>query len=562
MINCKDKKLRHWSSYVTEGWGLVFNTFTYHNAGYIKNWYLSSTNRTFKGITINELINTFDNLIKEYNLKRSTENNEDLLVVYTDNLPKVFGFLENYGAEYDIDRYFHFMKHIEIRPCWYDTLEDSRDIAIWAQYLIDNVFVPDKYFYITPTQIPRKRMKSLRKRLDDNTVENLFPKSFESYNLLREAFFGGILYVPHPGKIITEPLIEIDLKSAYIFCMIIEKHCMSTKVEVNPDDWEYYLTSANKASFGRYRIKYSSYTKKISCFKNYKGEKLQRGEDIEDLFTLTDVDLKIMIENVTIHNIECLWLYEYELDFVPKYVRDMVVADFIKKEELKLGDDNEATKLQKIIVNAEGYGDSCRNCTSKVEFDSISKDANLAPQWGVWSTSYCRRLLLGLGKLLDGWYYSATDSIYCKDTEENVEIINKFNEETRKKTKAFCDKFGYDYEKLKDLGCFIIKTKISKFKAFGANTYMYTTEDGEIVLKASGCPKKYRKGLTEEQKEALYLSEYIPVGETVRHYSNHDFTECDIDGIHYESNGSYYDIVYTGLIADYVVLKEMEIKNS
>lgn len=564
MIKCQDKKKCNWSNYVTEGWGLVLDTFTYDDAGYIKTWTLcSSEGEEYSGTTIPDLLAVIKNLKSSYGLITKDKHTKDILVIYTDDITKLYWFLKNYDViSEEFTFYFQILENVEFRGCWYDDLESAKEIADWSKFMIDSVFGPDKYFYITPNQIPRRRMQKARKKLKDTTASDIYPTSFDFYKIMRKAFFGGILYVPYPNLIIKDPMIEIDLKSAYIYCMLIEKHCMSCATKCDPTNWEYYLESLTRASFGKYRIKYTSITNKISCYKNGDGEKLVKGEGIEDTFYFTNIDLKIFIENTMIHSVECEYLYEFDLDYLPNYVRDEVVDEYTKKELVKITNpDSDEERIQKIIVNGE-YGDTSRDWTaSRKSFKQDRDNANMAPQWGIWTTSYCKRLLLTLGNQLDGWFYSATDSIYCLNTEENLEKIDAFNSNIRKKIKVFCDKFGYDYDSLKDLGTFVVKTYIKKFKAFGPNTYIYTKTDGEVIIKASGCSKKFRNGLSEEEKEALYDSDYVPVGRKVRHHHTDEKTSCTINGTVYESNGSYYTLEFKGVMADYMNLIDNLINN-
>ena len=58
--------------------------------------------------------------------------------------------------------------------------------------------------------------------------------------------------------------------------------------------------------------------------------------------------------------------------------------------------------------------------------------------------------------------YSDTDSIYCEDNNHNAIIIDEYNAEAERKVKAYCDKFGAYFDKLKDLGKFMFKKSIKK----------------------------------------------------------------------------------------------------
>ena len=586
MLLVKDKKIGHFSNYVTEGYGLHIDSFTYGKAGYVKEWKLSNTMREWTGNTIPELLDTLKSLKSQYDLKTTIKKGKkrdteyrDLLVIFTDDLNLVKCFLYNYGLTDEFKFYFQILDNIEIRECWYDNVNTAKGLADYAQFMIDELFVPAKFFFITPNQVFRKTIQRVRKSVKCTIAEQIYPKSYFEYQTLKKGYFGGILYSWY-DKIIYDPMLGLDIKSAYIYCMLVCKHCMSERVEVDTKYWEYYLSSKNKASFGKYKIRYTAFREEtkalISCYKNADITSCQVGVDVEDTFILTNIDLKIFLDNVDVHYVECIYLYEYDLDYLPAYVRDELVLDFCLKEEYskKYGKKHPKTKIQKIKLNG-GYGETVRKW-DRNEYDEDKKDPNMAPQWGVWTTSYCKRLLIELATQLDGWYYSATDSIYCLDTPENRDALFNYNSRIRNNVKVFCDKFGYDYNALQDLGSFVIEKEIEQFRAFGPNQYMYTTiakdEDGNIILdkdgnivketmiKASGCNKEYLHNLTEEQKRKLYFANHIPVGRVFRYSFNPEVTRCEINGTIYESNGSYCIKQYDGIVAEFVVLGESAIR--
>ena len=107
------------------------------------------------------------------------------------------------------------------------------------------------------------------------------------------------------------------------------------------------------------------------------------------------------------------------------------------------------------------------------------------PLWGVYTLSYTKQLVFELATQLVGWRYSDTDSIYCDDTPENRAKLEAFNSKIRAEVKQFCDKFGYDYNILQDLGTFKKEAEIVKFRSFGVKMYAYRkvelNDEGKIV---------------------------------------------------------------------------------
>lgn len=475
---------RNWHIYGETGIGFTMDIESFEDYGEIRNWEISIyPNYSKKGTDLIEIIQFLQQIIKEKDLKHHTKFTKDLIIIYTDNLDKIKGFFHKYITDLFENLYIEVLDFFEFRDInrW-KNLNNSKEIANYAQYLIDNYFIPDKYFYITPNQIPRRRLKKSCKLSGDLTAMEIFPISFDQYKTFRKALFGGICYVPYKNLVITDPIMCLDLKSAYIYDLLIEKHCKTCFRLTDEANYEFYLESNAKTSIGNYTIKYKANTCKIHCFKDIDGNNFEKGEFIVNT-TLTNIDLKILIELCDEIEIKCNWLYDCELDYLPKYMRDVIVEEFVKKEKLK-NLDKEKYDRQKQIVNGI-FGDCIRKYDESL-YNDMYAHTYLAPQWGIWCTSYARKNLLDLALKVKGWVYSDTDSIYCFDTPENRELVTKFNTKIRKNIENFCKLFDYDYEILKNLGTFEIEKEIVKFRAITQKVYMYETKDGEFKLVAAG----------------------------------------------------------------------------
>lgn len=509
-ITIKDKGNRNVSVYKTAGCGLSLEIENdYKNLrGVIKNWTLNIYGeQLYNADSFDKLLSILQKIITDLDLKQYSLVKKDILVIYIDNLDKIRGFFEDYITD-DFTHYVQVFNFIEFRDIstWNDELHNAAEIAEYAQFLIDNVFVPQKYFFLTPNQQVRKRIAKAAKKAGSNIAKTLFPDQYE-YEYLRAGLFGGICYCPFPNLDKKEPIIEIDLDSAYIWSFLTQKHIMSKLYRVDTKNVNDYLSIRDKVSFGRYKLKFNCNTLKVGCYKDMYGNPVHLGLN-EGTFILSSIDLKILSDLVNMINVECESLYEAELDYLPEYIRDILIDEYVKKEELKLtlGSKDRRTMLQKVRVNGI-YGDSIRRYDSTLEVKRAGDKATMIPQWGILTTAYTKLVLLGLGLQLDGWYYSDTDSIYCKDTPKNRELIEKFNESIREETKEFCDRFGYDFDKLKNLGTFQIKNEIQRFKALGNKIYMYSTGD-EVKLKAAGSTQT-----TVKKDDTLFNLKKIPVGE-------------------------------------------------
>lgn len=493
-----------WTEYIEDGYGLTIDATYENDKGTITSWELSKApDVTYHGSTKDEFLELLDELIHTLNLKKYEDKKckKDLVVIYTDNIEKILGFFTSELTDRFSDIYCEIKDYFEFRSIekWKKLEHDSMQIAKCAEFLIHTLFIPNKYFFLTPQQIPRRAISKACKNSKDTTAKKIFPVSLDDFSRMRKALFGGIVYLPYRDIIITEQLLCLDLTSAYIYDLLIEKHCSSAFERVDTSTWEYYTESKNKTSLGMYNIKYSCATQKIHCFKSVDGEHFETGIHTVKCI-MTSIDLKIFLELANVEEITCEWLYECDIDTLPQYMLDEIVKQYEKKVDLV--EDKKAYTLQKRVVNSI-FGDCITKIESKEAFESAKRAPSVAPQWGIWCTSYAKKNLLELGMKVEGWVYSDTDSIYCFDTEENRKLLEEYNQRRREKVKAFCDKYGYDFEKLKDLGSFKIEKTIKKFRAISQKVYMYETTEGEFKLTAAGLDQttiKVSKELFEKKK--------------------------------------------------------------
>lgn len=564
MLKIVDKAWGNHSHYYTNGFGLTFDCFTYENHGYIKGWEFSSDSDTVGGKTVDEFLDVLREYLANYKFQ-NTEHMCEKMVIYTDNILAIYGFVKPFTSDAFYQNKvkllnFTLLDHFEIRTIlpFIDKAEDirkdlnlddsvslSRAMAIYAQKLIDEVFVPERHFYITPYQRQKHRIKKAYKASKSNVVKELTPVDYSGFKYLRLAYFAGLCYCPWPKKTFDvekgdEYILSADRISAYIYDFVVEKHCMGGHTRVDPSTWEYYLESEKKASIGTYRITYSLKSQKINCIKDTNEKNVKTGLHITDEFVLCNIDLKNFMSVATIEDIECISLREYKYGYLPKEIVDVFIQDYIKKEELK---NDLAFRLsqQKKLLNSN-YGNSMRKVYGETDeekeknYTQYKKDLAMAPQWGIFCCAYGRQKLLELGNSLTVWAYSDTDCARCAYTEENVKKIEEYNDRLRAKTKKFCEHFGYDYEKLKDLGTFRIEKVFKKFKANAKKQYMYTDVDGNFELVASGFDKE-----DKDIGEWLYDEEELDFGTTTFSRRSEEPSEIEINGVKYVSPyGSYY----------------------
>lgn len=550
-IDCVDKRKKNHSVYHTHIFALNIEFFTEEDAGFIENWSLYSIKYgLYGGDDLASLIKTLNHFIKTLQLEKRSEYSNDLIVVYTESLAVIRGFFKNYITE-DFPMYVDVLTHVEFRSFkpWNEGLSNIYEIAAAMQKIVDDVFVPNRFFYLTPNQKTRKLLDRACKKSGDETAKMLFPQNAFSYWRLKQALFGGLCYCPYPNLVIPHPMISIDLKSAYIYSLLIEKHCSKNLGEVDPVNYQYYMNNPYETSLGLYKIKYSTYSNIISCYKDTEGRNLESGEH-EVFIMMNDIDLSIFVNlpDVNIHNIECKFLQAFTKEQLPKYILDFLYEEYKKKSEIDEKKDPILYKMQKEVVNGI-YGNTIKKLTKEM-LNDLKSHAYLTPHYGIWTTSYTKSLLINLASKLEGWYYSDTDSAYALDTPKNNALIEQFNAEIRAKVRDFCDQFGYDYEVLKDLGTFKVEHRIKKFKALKRKEYLFTTEVKEIdpitgkevikdkiIVKAAGCSKE-EMPLVDE----LYKMKQLPIGTRKFGFMQPEYRRIVKNGRTYESDGSYYEV--------------------
>ncbi len=537
-IDCVDKRKMNHSVYYTHIFALDMKFFSHKDAGFVKEWSLYSIKHgLYGGDDVGSLINTFNRLIEELDLDRRSKYSCDFIVVYVDNLDVIRGFFKKYITE-NFPMYVDILDHVEFRSYkpWNKSLDTIEEIAATMQKIVDEVFVPNRYFYLTPNQKTRKLLDKACKKSGDVTAKELFPKNTFEYWRLKQALFGGLCYCPYSNLVIKHPMISIDLTSAYIYSLLIEKHCAKHLGEVDPKNYQYYMNNPYETSLGLYKIKYSTFSNIITCYKDMNGKNLESGEH-EVCIMMNDIDLNIFVNlpDVNVHDIECKFLQAFTKEQLPKYLLDFLYEEYKKKSEIDKEKDPILYKMQKEIVNGI-YGNTIKKLTQEMLKD-LKSHAYLSPHFGIWTTSYTKSLLIGLASKLEGWYYSDTDSAYALDTPKNNALIEQFNAEIRAKVRDFCDQYGYDYEVLKDLGTFNVEHRIKKFKALKRKEYLFTTVDDKIIVKAAGCSKE-EMPLTDD----LYKVSQLPIGTRTFGFLQPEYRKIVKDGKEYESDGSYYEI--------------------
>lgn len=492
-----DKAKKHHSVYIKDVYALdIFCTFNEKDQATIRNWNLIGPDKIYSGKTLDEFKHTLCTLIDKYLLKEYSDTcfYKDQIMIYTDNMDKAMGMLQ---AAFKITDIFKDDKQIKqftildyfiisMTGGWSDS-SDVVDIYNDMQQVMNTVFIPNGKVYLTPYQYNRKKLKAL------NRIPSVVPKNYGENKFWRSAYFGGAAFSKR-NITYNKPIIEYDRKSAYLYEYFMP-HLSGPLKEIDPDQWKRWIDNMEVTnSLGTYKIKFEMKHRLLNIF-NENDEPWQLNKIYDITINLLSIDLKLFLQCADIKSIECLTLYEYEVDMLPKAVIDHIVQCFLDKEKYK-------DLLHKKIANAN-YGSLCMDLDPK-RFRDLKEKPYYSPMWGYEIAAYARQHLYDCGKDLFGWVYSDTDSIFCMKTPENEVVINEYNNYMQKVIKKACEYYNLNFEMIKRIGLFKPEADIAKFIVRGVRTYAYVDTDGNFIQKASGmCPDSYNSIERWESDEDL-----------------------------------------------------------
>lgn len=440
--------------------------------------------------------------------------------------------------DYDIQRnHLTELTERELEYCANDVLI----LTEYYKYYIDNVIIPNNFFPITQTQLPRnevkKNWKLWKKGNKDRKkfVSRIYPKSKKEYDRdMNYLFRGGYTHAnaENANIVIRGKILHIDFTSSYPAVLL---HCYYPisafkRVDYKEEYLDKYcckLLVEFKDIEAKSAITYDSISKAV-----YKSDDCL--DDNGRLFSakkytayLTELDFKIYQKIYNYKSYNVIRCEIAERGKLPNYLIDTIIYYYSEKSKIKKygepkGKDKIRYEYCKRMVNSL-YGMMCTKINvmdlnyvddtyiqqvSDINWYRIKETAYLSPNWGIWCTAHARYNELDLiYKLIEinkteWYYYSDTDSHFCKDTEYIRNYIKEYNEKISELNKEYG-------ELLDDIGEFDLehspeKNPIYAFKTLGAKRYLIQT-DKAYEATIAGLPKKY----TDKEGKSHNLFEYF-----------------------------------------------------
>ena len=385
----------------------------------------------------------------------------------------------------------------------------------------------DNYFTIpyTSTGFVRRDVKKAMQRYNRNELQSLQP-NYDIYKLLRLAFRGGNTHCSrYYSNMIIENVSSYDRVSSYPDVQINKLFPMSPwiKEDVTAERAMRIIYKQKRAclmrvGFKNIRLKNPlwgcPYIAKHKCtvlgrHDNDNGRIL----DSDYLETvLTDIDLKIILEEYEYDEITFYEFYHCRYGKLPKPFREEVQKFYKLKTELKGVKGEELFYgLSKGKLNSL-YGmsvtNSCRRSIDYINDQFIERDedeeellmqsnkkAFLVYAHGVWTTAWARWELEEMMKVVgaDRFVYCDTDSVkFIDDGNVSFDAYNKSQKtDSMKNGGVAVAPDGKTYY----LGIAEYEGTYKRFASMGAKKYCYVDQDDKLHITIAGVGKK--KGAIE-----------------------------------------------------------------
>ncbi len=430
-----------------------------------------------------------------------------------------------------------------------------------------------------------------------NLVHSIDIQDMFEYNQLKRVFAGGFTHsnARYQGKILFNVASE-DLTSAYPFCMVAYPYPMGNAIKANP---------ANREEFNRWirnylcvfdiafknirpRVHYEHIISSSKC-RRCKNALIDNGRIVRADYletTLTNIDLESVERFYVWDEMSVGNLRAYPMAYLPTPYVETVLDFYRLKTTLKgvAGKEAEYMKSKEDVNSLYGmmvtdplratyvYDQDNEGSEWDVEFPDYEQalhDYNesgqrfLAYQWGVFVTSYCRRIIYNaILELKDDYKYSDTDSVKFTNYEAHKGYFEKWNGHVRALLRKSADHHHLDFDSYyepstikgekKLLGAFDYEGTMSRFVTLGAKRYLYE-EDGKIVLTCAGVGKRKgadylvyqfgKVGAFENFKEGLVF----PARYEVKQGADTVYKSATGKLIH-----TYIDMPTEGIVTDYL----------
>lgn len=394
---------------------------------------------------------------------------------------------------------------------------------IFSQYLIPQRYIPFTSTAILRHDLREKAVNSTSHKEDlFQYIKSLFPKSKEDYLFIMTFLFrGGYVHANYRdvGKNLYG-MDSFDFKSSYPARAFKGYYPVKEFTQVDNVSRETLETLCNK-----YCVIFTATFEKLSATTTHSIESKNKCIDLRNP----------LIDNGRIRKADSMTVMLTELDYdsynqfytwdtmvihtvmiaprgnLPRYLLDQFYYWFDKKESINKEENPQDYGITKTRINGH-FG----LCVTRLVFnDIVFSDGKwtlapvtktyeemidkqvLSPYWGIYMTAHARHeILYLLYELKEEVSYSDTDSHKLKLTRHAMQVIHEYNKREKQANIRLCEKYGYDINILRNIGCLEWETspkgkhgRIKRFKTLGAKRYINEYEKDGFSSTISGLSK-------------------------------------------------------------------------
>lgn len=379
----------------------------------------------------------------------------------------------------------------------------------------------DNFYSIsyTSTGFVRRDVKRAMRHYNKDDL-NRMQADYEIFCILREAFRGGNTHANrYYADMIIENVSSYDRVSSYPDVQINNLFPMSQWVCETGADLErvcrliykHRRACLMRVGFTNIHLREPlwgcPYIPKHKCrcltgFDNDNG-RILAADYLE--ISLTDIDLKIILEEYDFDNITFYDFYHCRYGKLPKPLRDEVTKYFQLKTELKnvpgqelnyhmskaklnsiYGMSVQSPVKQSIDYIDDQFIERTENETDLLE--AANKKAFLVYAWGIWTTAHARyQLEIAIRKCGNNFIYCDTDSVkFIDDGTIDFKQYNKSRKlDSIKNGGVAADRNGKKYY----LGLYDYEGTYKYFATMGAKKYCYVDQDDKLHITIAGVSK-------------------------------------------------------------------------
>lgn len=364
------------------------------------------------------------------------------------------------------------------------------------------------------------------------------------YRLLRACFRGGNTHANrfYVGKI-CDDVYSYDISSSYPTQQLTKKFPMKPfkwlDGDVSPER-VFMFIGLDYAVVGEYHftgirlknknepIPYISLARCEAVDFSLDNGRILKADYLE--ISLTEIDLKIVLEQYHFEKMEIVQVMVAQKDFLPQEYRAVIQGYYEKKTALKGDDSDEGQYIymksknmlnsvygmsatdpihQEIKYNGGDYTRSGYETMDDKEIEKALKGAAFPYQWGVYTTAYARQQLQEAIKLCgDKIIYCDTDSV---KTLGDVPI-HSLNDGLKKRAESV-GAYADDMKgKRHYIGVFEFDGHYKQFITQGAKRYAYIKDDGKMGVTVAGVTKDINEetGVSFAVEELKTLKRFKP----------------------------------------------------